>query len=270
MRALGDLRVERLIRNGMVFEGVEARVEASPAAVSLPRVRLGFLGGTIELGLALERGENDANLVAVYELQNVGAGAFFSRFTPFEGHLNGLLTLAGELSLQLDDQMLPVRPTVRSEGRAAFTSGSLTNWPLVERVGERLGLQSFDTIAFREWSGDFMLAGPMVSVQRATQVSDGLRTEMAGSFDLSGALDLGLVAHLSPELAAGAGEQVRTAAASLAGADGTVPVGLRITGTTRSPTIALDLSAARDQAIARARLLGAQPRTRLRPALFAS
>ena len=253
VRASGDLRADRLVRNGMTFEGIEARLDSSPEAVSAPRVRFGFMGGVVELGLALERGVQDATVIAVYHLENVGAGAFLSRFTPFEGHLSGLMTLDGEVSLQLDDLMLPVRPSLRSAGRAAFTSGALTNWPLVEQVGNRLGLQSFDTIAFREWSGEFVLAGPMVSLQRSVQLSDGLRTEMAGSFDISGELDLGLVAHLSPTLAAAAGEQVRAAATSLAGADGTVPVGLRIGGTTRAPTIALDLTAARDEAIARAR-----------------
>src|SRR5690606_1860162 len=138
-------------------------------------------------------------------------------------------------------------------GQLALTSGALTNWPLLARVGERLGLQSFDTLAFREWAGEYLIAGPLVTLERAVQVSPGVNTELAGSFDFGGTLDLGLVANLSPELASAASEQVRSAAAALAGQQGRVPIGLRITGNVTEPAIALDLTAARDQALAVAR-----------------
>lgn len=253
LRARGSVTADRLVRNGLVYENLEANLESSPSAISAPRLRFGFMGGTVELGLALERGEQDATLVAVYHLENVGAGDFFSRFTPFQGHLSGLLTVDGDASLQLDEHMLPVRPTVRSSGQLALTSGALTNWPLLARVGERLGLQSFDTLAFREWAGEYLIAGPLVTLERAVQVSPGVNTELAGSFDFGGKLDLGLVANLSPELASAASEQVRSAAAALAGQQGRVPIGLRITGNVTEPAIALDLTAARDQALAVAR-----------------
>jgi hypothetical protein len=252
-RATGMLRAERLVRNGMIYQDVEVQFESSPEAVSAPRARFGMMGGTVELGLALQRGVSDATLVMVYHLENVGAGSFFSRFTPFEGHLSGLLALDGEASLQLDEHMLPVRPTVQSSGTAALISGSLANWPLLRAVGERLGIASFDTLGFREWSGSFQIAGPLVSLERSLQVADRVETELAGSFDFGGKLDLGVVARLSPELVARAGEPIRAAALAAAGGSGGVPVGLRITGTTTAPSVTLDLSAARDNAIAQAR-----------------
>lgn len=253
VRARGTLVAERLVRGGMTYEGVDLSVESSPQAVSVPRLRFGLMGGTVELGLALERGSEDATLVAVYHLENVGAGPFFSRFTPFQGRLDGLMLLDGEASLQLDRHLLPVRPTVRSSGQLALTSGSLASWPVLSRVAERLGVQSLDTLAFREWSGEFLVAGPLVSLQRSVQVSDRLETELAGSFDFAGKLDLGIVTRLSPALVAGAGQQVRAAANVVAGEEGSVPVGVRITGTAADPQIALDFSAARDAAMARAR-----------------
>lgn len=253
LRAEGQLRAERLIRSGLTLQNLEVDLESSPTAVSAPLIQFGLMGGTVNLGLALERGAEGATLVGVYHLENVGAGPFFSRFTPFQGHLDGSMVLQGDASLQLDEQMLPVRPSVRSSGSVAFTSGSLAGWPLLSHVGERLGLQRLDTLVFREWSGDYLIAGPLVSLDRAVQLSDGVQTELAGSFDFAGQLDLGVIARLSPSLAAGASEQIRTAAVSLAGSSGSVPVGLRITGPVESPQISLDLTAARDQALAVAR-----------------
>jgi hypothetical protein len=61
------------------------------------------------------------------------------------------------------------------------------------------------------------------------------------------------VARLSPELVSRAAEPIRAAARTVAGEEGSVPVGVRITGSTTAPTIALDLSAARDNALAQAR-----------------
>lgn len=253
LRAEGELRAERLIKSGFTLENLQVDLESSPTAVSAPLIQFGLMGGTVNLGLALERGAEGATLVGVYHLENVGAGPFFSRFTPFQGHLDGSMVLQGDASLQLDEQMLPVRPSVRSSGSIAFTSGSLSGWPLLSQVGERLGLQQLDTLVFREWAGDYLIAGPLVSLDRAVQLSDGVQTELAGSFDFAGQLDLGVVARLSPSLAAGASEQIRTAATSLAGSSGSVPVGLRITGSVTSPQISLDLTAARDQALAVAR-----------------
>ncbi len=253
LRAEGELRAERLVKSGFTLENLQVDLESSPDAVSAPLIQFGLMGGTVNLGLALERGEEGATLVGVYHLENVGAGPFFSRFTPFQGHLDGSMVLQGDASLQLDEQMLPVRPSVRSSGSVSFTSGSLSGWPLLSQVGERLGLQQLDTLVFREWAGDYLIAGPLVSLDRAVQHSDGVQTELAGSFDFAGQLDLGVVARLSPSLAAGASEQIRTAAVSLAGSSGSVPVGLRITGPVTSPQISLDLTAARDQALAVAR-----------------
>ena len=120
-------------------------------------------------------------------------------------------------------------------------------------IGQRLGVAAFDTLAFREWSGSYLITGPLVTLERSLQVEDRVRTELAGSFDFGGTLDLGVVATLAPELVARAGEPVRAAAQAASGRGGGVPVGLRITGTTAAPVVALDLSAARDNAIAQVR-----------------
>jgi hypothetical protein len=254
IRAEGTLHANRLVRNGVTYEEVEAAFESSPSALSVPRVSFGMMGGNVELGLALERGEREATLVAVYHLENVGAEAFFSRFTTFTGNLSGMLTLDGEASLQLDEQFLPVRPTVQSSGSLALTSGSLAGWPLLGAVGAKLGLATFDTLAFREWSGRFQVAGPLVRLERSLQVADRVETELAGSFDWAGKLDLGVVARLSPELVARAAEPIRVAAQAAAGEEGSVPVGIRITGTTAAPNVTLDLTTARNNALAQARV----------------
>ncbi|NIP81883.1 MAG: hypothetical protein GWM90_22770 [Gemmatimonadetes bacterium] len=81
---------------------------------------------------------------------------------------------------------------------------------------------------------------------------DRLEARAAGSFDISGRLDLGATLLLPRDLAERAGSLSRELVAA-AGADGRVPVGLRITGNVERPDVALDLSAARTAVVDRAR-----------------
>jgi len=253
LKADGRFRAERILRNGLEYRDVDARVEATPQAVVVPSARLGLMGGEVELGARVTPAAEGAAVEVTYRIDGVGAAQFFNRFTPFREHLSGSLSLAGTAALELDAHALPKRPSVEAAGSIRLTEGHLVNWPVLRAAGTRMGFASFDTLAFRAWEGMFRVHGPGVSIQESLQRGEEMDARLAGTFDFAGRLDLGVTALLAPELAARAAEPIRQVARAVSGPDARVPVGLRITGTPKSPSVALDLTEAGQNVVTHAR-----------------
>lgn len=253
------VRLDRLVRGGLAYDDVDATVHVHPAGAELLAATFRLLGGTIRASgsmapIAFDSAgaPNRARLDATYALTGVGAAPFFDRLTPFRDHLSGDLAMAGSFAMDLDRHALPDRTTVSADGTAAISDGRLASWRVLQAAVQRLDLPARDTIRFRDWAGNFRVTGPLVTLEETALDGAELSARAAGSFDFSGQLDLGATLYLSRDLASRAGavgEQVMAAA----GSDGRIPVGLTITGSARSPDIALDFSAARETAVARAR-----------------
>ncbi|MFW6078803.1 MAG: hypothetical protein ACODAE_04235, partial [Gemmatimonadota bacterium] len=194
-----------------------------------------------------------ADLEIAYELDGLRADAFFTRLTPLREHLAGTLGMSGTAAMRLDGHALPIRETVRAGGTAALSDGRLANWPLLRAVGDRLGLAGFDTLAIRDWMGAFRIDGPRFSLEETVQRAGRYAADVDGWFDVGGGLDVNALMRLPADLASSASESVRSVAAALSGESGEVPLGLRLTGTAASPSIALDLSDAREAVTSRAR-----------------
>ena len=251
--------IGRLVRNGMTYTDVEATARLTPRALEVTEARLGLLGGTMEARGRLEPtrfGEDgapvEALLVGEYSLENVGAGPFFDRLTPFRDHLAGEMALAGTVAMTLDSTALPARPALQAGGTLGIAQGRLANWRVLDAVAGQLGLAAYDTVRFRDWMGSFGITGTLVTLDETVLQGRDLDARAAGAFDLGGALDLGATLILTPELAARAGA-VGERAAALAGTDGRIPVGVRISGTVERPAVQLDLSEARANVVTRAR-----------------
>ena len=242
----GRVRAARVVRSGLEYRDVDADVRTTPDSLRITRARFTLFGGEVEIGLALQRGADAADVQVDYRLANVGAAPFFARLTRFRGHLSGLLAMQGSARARLDRHLLPLRPSLGAAGEMAITDGALANWGVLHAAGERLGRAGFDTLAFRSWSGSYQVTGPLVTLERAHQAGGRVETDLAGTFDFAGRLDLAVTALVPPEL-------LGQALASPAAADGRVPVALRITGDAARPSIALDLSGARDAVLTRAR-----------------
>ena len=259
VEAEARIRIDRLVRNATAYDNVDATVRITPDSIQVLAASFGFMGGTVRgngtlVPLALDStgAAERARLTATYALANVGAAPFFDRLTPFRDHLAGELSMAGTLAMELDQHALPDRASVSSDGTAAVSQGRLAGWRVLEAASQRLGLTALDTVRFRDWAGTFRIVGPLVTLDETALDGPEISARAAGSFDFGGRLDLGATAYLSRELAARAGaigQQVIAAA----GDGDRVPVGIRITGDASSPTVALDLSAARDNVVARAR-----------------
>ncbi|HEX6938119.1 MAG TPA: AsmA family protein [Longimicrobiales bacterium] len=257
----GRFRAGTLRRNGIELQDVDVAFTGNGDRLEVTDARFGLMGGGVQvtgrIGLAAEgsAAQEAAGFPTVlsYQLRDVGAAEFFDRLTPFREHLTGSLVLAGTARMVLDRNLLPIRESVMAEGSIAVSDGRLANWPALRALSGKLGLAQFDTLTLRDWTGRFRVTGPTVTIAESLLESDELSARAAGAFDFAGTLDLTATLLLEPTLTGRIRGELGPRLAALAGDDGTVPVGLEISGPAQRPDVRLDLSAAAENAVARAR-----------------
>jgi hypothetical protein len=228
-----------------------ALARVSPDEVTLEQLRFGLMGGVVDVsGRVRPLGTDSANaplftrIEGRYGVTSVSAGRFFTTLTPFKDHLDGRLDMAGTVGMTLDRFALPERLSLEAAGTMAMSQGHLANWAVVDALGDRLGVATFDTLWFRDWAGRFRVDGPRVTLDETAIDADALSAGASGWFDFGGQLDVRATAALEPAFARSAGAIGRQLLA--ASPDGRVPVALRIHGNVESPGVALDLGPARD------------------------
>jgi hypothetical protein len=256
----GRIRANRLVNGGVAFDDVDVAVAARGGTLDVRAASFRMLGGGVQLtgrlGLgASANGDRGAQPLALdYTVNGVGTQQFLQRFTSFRDHIGGDMLLQGSVRMNLDEYLLPLPASVAGNGTIAILDGELVNWPLVRAIGERVGVARFDTLSFRDWTGRYTLAGARVVLEESMLEGRELSVRAAGSFDFGGGLDVGATLYVPPEWA---GRIPGAPAAFLvnlvAGADGRVPVGARITGTATAPDIRLDMSEAGARAAGAAR-----------------
>ncbi|MGH7574037.1 MAG: AsmA-like C-terminal region-containing protein, partial [Longimicrobiales bacterium] len=263
MRLDGRVRVAKFVHGGSAFDEVDIAVAARDGELEVRAASFRMMGGGVHLTGRLSPAAGEAREGAVHSLvldsavNDVTADGFLERFTTFRDRVGGSLLLAGSARMNLDRYLLPERESVGGEGNIAFLDGRLENWPLTRMLGERLGIGSLDTLAFRDWSGQFRVASSAVVLDEMLLEAGDLAVRAAGSFHLGGNLDLGATVYVPPETASrvpGAPAAFVANVAELAGdEDGRIPIGARISGTAKNPSIRLDMSEAGALAANRAR-----------------
>lgn len=273
VRADGRIRADRVVSGALTYDEVEATLLTRDGDLEIRPASFRMMGGRVNIvarlgaGSGLPAGEAETStrpFSVEYSVNEVTAEPFLDRFTAFRGHLDGTMMMAGYARMELEENMLPERESVGSEGNLAFVNGALQNWPLVQELGSRISAAGFDTLAFRDWSGRFRVAGARVLLEESLLEAGDIAILAAGSFDVAGNLNIEATLHLPQGLAANIPGAPAGLLAAVSGEDGRIPVGARIGGTARQPSISLDLSqagaaaasAAREAAEAEARVQG--------------
>ncbi|HEX7048680.1 MAG TPA: AsmA-like C-terminal region-containing protein, partial [Longimicrobiales bacterium] len=261
IRLDGRLRAYTLRRNGLELQDVDVRVAGRGDRIELTDARFNLMGGGVQVSGRIgipagtpADGEAGFPTVLTYQLRDVGAAPFFNTLTPFRDHLTGSLLMGGTARMVLDEYLLPRRESLTAEGTLAVNGGQLANWTVLSALAERLGLPQFDTLTFHDWTGGFQVAGPQIALTESVIASDEVQVRTAGSFDFAGRLNLTATLLLDPAVA----ERMRADVASrltgaVAGPEGRIPLGVRITGPATEPELALDFSRAAENALAKAR-----------------
>jgi hypothetical protein len=247
----GRIRADRVTQRNGDYRDVDLRIAGRDGQLDLRDVSLRTLGGAVQLAARLGSGDaaagapRSAPLEVSFQVDEVEADAFLHRFTIFRDNVEGSLLLAGAMALRLDEHLLPDPSSLSANGSIGVLDGQLANWSVVRRFGDQLGIARFDSLAFRDWSGSFSMLGSRIVLSESSLEGDDLVVNAAGWFDVGGQLDLGATAYLGSGVTSRVqGGPAATLLAAAGGADGSIPVGLRITGTRADPTVRLDLSEA--------------------------
>lgn len=257
----GRIRAARLVNGGVQFDDVDVSVAARAGTLDVQAASFRMMGGGVHLtgrlglaaGTAVAAGTAQP-LLLEYTVAGVGAQAFLERFAAFRDHLGGELLLSGAVRMNLDQHLLPVTESVNGGGTIGVVDGELVNWPLVRRLGERIGIARFDTLAFRDWTGSYTFAGNRVLLEESLLQGRELSVRASGAFDFAGNLDLGATLYLPQAWA----QRIPGAPAAflvnlVSTEQGQVPIGARISGSATAPDIALDMSEAGARAAQAAR-----------------
>lgn len=260
VRLDGRIRAARFVRAGTTFDDVDLTIAARDGELELRGASFSMMGGGVHLsghlGPAAGRTREGVTqpLTLDYAVSDVTADDFLHRFTTFRDRVGGALLLAGSARMNLDRHLLPERESLGGEGTIGFIQGMLANWPLGRALGEQLGLGSLDTLSFSDWTGRYRVAGSAVVLEETLLEAGDLAVRAAGSFHLTGNLDIGATVYVPAHVASRLpGAPAAFAVNVASGADGRVPIGARISGTAARPSIRLDLSEAGALAANRAR-----------------
>lgn len=258
LRANGGLTADRLLSGGVEYSLVDVPVEVVEREIIVEGATLEAMGGQVRLSGRLgpsPGGEEAPRPFSLdYDVAGVTANAFLERHTLFRGRVGGSLETAGSLDVRLHPNTLPVRETLSGDGSIVVRDGELVNWPLVRELGQRLGLPDFQTLQFRDWGGAYRIVDATVFVEESTLEAGDLQVSSVGSFDVEGNLDFTATLYLPGAwLDQIPGVPTNVLESLLGGPEERVPVAARVTGTTSSPSIGLDLSEAGDIAAERAR-----------------
>jgi hypothetical protein len=247
----GTIRAARLINGAVQFDDVEVTVAARARALDIRAASFRMMGGGVRmsgrLGVIAGGGGTPASqpLALDYTVDGVTAAQFLERYATFRDHIGGRMQLTGSIRMYLDEYLLPITESMMGDGTIAIADGELVNWPLLRVLGQRIGVAGFDTVAFRDWSGRYRVAGGTVFLDETAFQSSDLVVRAAGSFDVTGILDIGATVYMPQRWAARLpGAPTAFLANLVAEPDGRVPVGARISGTARDPVVRMDLSAA--------------------------
>lgn len=262
MELEADLRIDEMRRDALLLRDVAVGLAANGDRLELTDASFQMMGGGIQVAaqigmpLAREGAETEVEYPVVFsfQVQDVGAAPFFDTFTPFREHLSGSLLMAGTGRAVLDRHLLPLRESIAASGTVLLSEGQLVNWPALQKLGEELSAVGFDTLTFKDWAGQFSISGPRIMLHETAIEGGKLGIRAAGELGFNGVLDLGATVNLPPELSARIrGELASRLTDAVKAEDGSIPIGVKVTGPALSPKLEVDFSAAAANLAAEAR-----------------
>jgi hypothetical protein len=253
--ARGTIRIDTVISAGVAYTDVRASIAMRPDQLMIEQATFGMMGGTGDVSAVLTPQADGSGMHTLVQadMRSLASDQFLPRFTSFSERANGKLDLTGVVELMLDGNLLPDRETVQGRGVMTLRDARLVAWPVLRQLGERLGTGAFDTLALREFTGGFDVAGPMIRFDDALVASAAGNARVAGSFTFAGEVDFGVEARLPAHITSRAGSMLAGALATAAGPSDEIPVGVRVAGMWRRPNVTPDLSQARANVVNAAR-----------------
>ena len=265
----GRVEIARFRNQKLDVTDVVANVAIEPAVVGVPSFALRGYGGAIT-GSARFGFQDPANPTFAVKgrADTVQVDQFLSAWSPAKGIMTGVATTSFDLS---GDGVKPeqLKGSLTALGLALLAEGKLGG-PVMEAIAAATRTPGLREVRFRDLRLPFR-------VERGRVVTDSLRFgggsgqwQAAGSVGFDGTLDYAVSATLPPEVAGRGGAQGALAAGLLGDDQGRLLLDLRVTGSAKSPRVALDSKVMRDRLAGRATSLLRDQRARLGEMLLRS
>lgn len=232
------------------MDDVELEARLAPDRLEITRARLSTFGGRSEGTLSLELG---AGPLAPFSLdlgfQGVEAGPLLSTLTPLGALTTGTASFSLAGSGHLDTLLLPVADTLSGDGSLETTDGQLRENPVTAALARALSRPALQSLRFQRWTLPFEVRGDTLMLPRSRLTGTAVPVDFAGRMGFGGDMRLAATVQLPREAAASLAGRGGGLPASLlrrvAGGDGTLPVGLGLTGTVTDPKVEVELDALR-------------------------
>lgn len=250
-RGTGAVSIERLRKDRLDVQKVDARLALEPGVVGVPDFTFRAYGGAVA-GRA--RFDLTDPAVPVFALNatvaDVKADDILSTWTAAKDVLHGSL----DTNIELSGEGVTADALARSltaVGLAAIANGTLGPGPVLQSLAEFTRIPQFKEVRIRDGSFPFAVERGRVSFREVAFAGPTGDWRAAGSVGFDGTLDYAVSVTLPPEISNQLGTAGAIAAGALKDPDGQLLLDLRVTGTAKAPRVSWDKSAMMDRLMGR-------------------
>ena len=250
-RGGGRVEIARFINQRLDVEDVVANVSLEPAVVAVPSFALRAYGGTVTGRASFGfRDPSSPSFAVSGRADTVEVDRVLSAWSPARGLLTGVTGADFDLS---GDGVRPeqLRGSLGAVGLALLAQGRLSG-PVMDAIAAATRTPALREVSLRDLRLPFR-------VERGRVVTDSVRFagpsgdwQVSGMVGFDGSLDYAVSATLPPSVASGGSWRDALAAGLLSDGQGRLLVDLRVSGTAKSPRVALDTRTMRDRLAGRA------------------
>ena len=189
----GELQValDTLIYSKGRIEDVLARIEFGPSLMRILEESHRQFGGQVwtSMNLALGAREQEPFNLSL-RVRDLDAGAFLGATSPIGSAFRGKLSLDLDLVGNLDDLLLPDRPSLVGSGRFSLTDGGLNSVPLTQALSSFMGITSVREPEIQDWASSFILENGGIRLADGRLSGAMGEPVVGGSIGFGGELDL--------------------------------------------------------------------------------
>lgn len=232
------------------MDDVELEARLAPDRLEITGARLTTFGGRSEGTFSLELGSGP---LAPFSLdlgfQGVEAAPLLSTLTPLGALATGTSSFSLAGSGHLDTLLLPVAGALSGDGSLETTDGQLRENPVTSALARALSRPALRSLRFQRWTLPFEVRGDSLLLPRGRLTGGPVPVDFAGRMSFGGGMQLAATVQLPRDAVASLADRVGGFPSSLlgrvAGGEGTLPVGLGLTGTVMDPQVEVEVDALR-------------------------
>jgi hypothetical protein len=250
-RGGGRVAIDRLIQGKLDVAAVAADVKLAPALLESPKFSLRGYGGTVTGNARFDLSDTRKPAYAVKAvIDSVNADALLSAWTPAKNLLTGTLNTKLDFS-GAGQSPNDIKQSLTLVGLASLADGRLGPGPALEAIAQLVKVPKLKQVDFKT------LELPM-RIENGRIISDPVKLngpagdwKLAGAMGFDGALDYAVSVTLPPDVVKSLGADAALAAGALADPQGRVLLDLHVSGSARSPRVALDTKAMQARLVGR-------------------